>query len=677
MTQPPTPLADPAQVAALLAQPLRLGPVVLRNPIVFGAAVTNYGRGNVFTPRHLAFYRARAAGGAGLIVTEALTVHPLDHPYEHVPCGHSDGIVPSLRALAAEVREAGAEAGLGPGPAVLAQLNHTGGQCDGRWLRQSPWAPSAAPDVASRRVPRAMEAEHIAQVVAGFAAAAGRVVAAGLDGVELNAAQHALLRQFLSPLTNHRDDAYGGSPENRYRLLAEVVRAVRATLGPGAVLGVKLCGDELAPWGGLTPEDGCRIAQWLVRDGGVDYLAVQIGGPFSEDVTDAGMPTPQGHAAYLAAGVRRAVGAALPVLAEGRIDAPAVAAGLLAAGQADGVVMTHALLTDPDLPRKVAGADPEPLRPHVGLRRHFAVRGPWNRPLGDLMNPRAGREAILPPPVRRSGAGSALVIGAGPAGLEAATTLARQGCRVRLVDRAAAPGGWAARLAAQVPARGELGRLPAYYAALLERLGVEFQGDTEVTGWSDDLAGWERIVLATGAAAPPPPAELAGGPPCLSPRVLLADGGPAPAAGRAVVVDSEGGFRMGAAVEWLLARGLAVDVLSEDFLVGRELAAAGELSWFGRVRRADARFHPRTRVGAVDGAAVEAVDRFSGAHTRLEGVTLLVAATPEVPADGLLDELRARHPRVLPVGDARAPRLMGEAIFHAHRSVLPPWEKAE
>ncbi|HUJ74631.1 MAG TPA: mycofactocin system FadH/OYE family oxidoreductase, partial [bacterium] len=421
----------PSGDSPALLHPLPLGGRVLANRVVFGAHLTNFGQNNVFSPRHAAYYRERAAGGAGLIVTEALTVHPLDWAYERVPFGFRDEIIPSLQGLADAVRQAG------PRCLLLAQLNHTGGQSAGRLLRQSPWAPAPWVEPASRRMARAMLQAELREVVQGFADTAARVVRAGLDGVELNAAQWSLLRQFVSPLTNTRQDEYGGALENRVRFVREVRDAVRAALDAQAshlgaarpVLGLKLCGDELAPWGGLTVEDAARIALHLVQSGPLDYLAIQVGGPYSTFMSDAPMPVPEGHAAHLAAAIRKALrgqGHTLPVLAEGRIESAATAERILTAGaegapQADAVDMTRALITDPLLPRKVAwqrlgqgdpnGAEAEPVRPHVGHARYFAVRGDWNRPLSDLSNPRAGREALLPAPQGLSGCNQALVVG--------------------------------------------------------------------------------------------------------------------------------------------------------------------------------------------------------------------------------------------------------------------------
>ena len=636
------------------------------NRIVFGAHPTNFGKGNVFGERHRAYYQARARGGVGMIVTEALTVHPLDLPYEHAPRGDRSEIVASLETLVECMR--------GSGALLLAQLNHSGGQNSGKLLRQSPWAPSAIPDVASRRVPRVMETEHIEEVIAGFGGAASRVMKAGLGGVEVNAGQNSLLRQFLSPLTNQREDEFGGPLENRLRFPLAVLKAVREAIGTKGVLGLKLCGDELAPWGGLTPEDAAEIACLLVDAVTLDYLSIQIGGPYSAHVTESPMPAPQAHGAHLAQGVREALAnrerAAPPVFAEGRIESPQVAARVLAEGQADAVVMTRALVSDPNLPRKVAGEDPEPLRPHIGMTRYFSVVGDWNRPLGDLANPRAGREVELPPVTKTDVPRPMLVIGGGPAGMEAACTLARQGHGVTLREGASELGGLAAALARSVASRNEFLLLVDYYRHQLEQLGVEIQTGSPVEDWEDDFTEFAALWVATGTRAPSP--EMEGDPPPLSPRALLLDPGnlPVPEKGKCAVIDKEYGYRMANAVEWLLQRGYGVEVVTDDLFVGRGLVESSDLLWHGRVAGQGTGFHPNLEALSHGDGRLECRERFSGRERTLEGIAWSVEARPEPPDSALSESLRVWHPHVVTLGDARAPRLMGEAILQAHRAVL-------
>ncbi|MCH8843965.1 MAG: FAD-dependent oxidoreductase [SAR324 cluster bacterium] len=659
-----------------LLRPLVIRGHRLANRIVFGAHLTNFGGGNLFGSRHLAYYGERAAGGAGMIVTEALTVHPLDYPYEHVPFGHQEQIVPSLQRLGTALRDSN------PHIVLLCQLSHTGGQTSGRLLRQSPWAPSAVPDVASKKMARAMEPWEIDQVVQGFAETAGRVARGGLDGVELNAGQTSLLRQFLSPLTNFRTDDYGGGLDNRMRLLRRVIHAVRGAMGEDRLLGVKLCGDELAPWGGLTPDDAAAIAKALVEEREIDYLSIQIGGPYTPHITDAGMPMPQAHAAHLADGVKAAIGAAVPVFAEGRIESVDAAARVLAQGQADAVVMTRALISDPDLPAKLraAGRDgnPEPIRPHVGMNRYFVVKGDWNRPLGDLANPRAGREERLPlaarsaePPPR-----PVLVIGGGPAGMEAALVLARQGRSVHLMEARSELGGTARLLAQNIDTRLEFAPLVAYYREMLHRLGVTVETNRTVTAYEPAMDQFDAIWLATGGRAPPIPWEFPEGMDCVTARQLLEHPPQSVSAENsqavAVVIDQEYGYRMAGAVEQLLVAGYRTHVVTDDFFVGRGLVESGEFLWFNRVAEQGAIFHPRRRVESLRPCEVVCVDIYSGESVSLSAVRIVVHAAPEVPADQLLEILSQHHPHVAAIGDTRAPRLMGEAILHAHQSVLVP-----
>ncbi|MCH8884858.1 MAG: hypothetical protein IIA41_15370 [SAR324 cluster bacterium] len=239
----------------------------------------------------------------------------------------------------------------------------------------------------------------------------------------------------------------------------------------------------------------------------------------------------------------------------------------------------------------------------------------------------------------------------------------------------------AALLAAQVPAREEFAPLVESYRRELDRLGVEVTLGQAVTGFEPWMDEYRRIFVASGAKgalAPTPGVGIPAGLAALSARELFApeQAGapplPPPERGNAVVVDHEYGYRMANAVEWLLERGYGVDVVTEDLFVGRELVESAEFLWFNRVAEQGVAFHPRTRFAAAEPDAVTVADRFSGRERRLAPVSLLVWAAPEIPDDGLLAAIGEHHGRVAAIGDARAPRLMGEAIQHAHREVLSP-----
>ncbi|MGH8922065.1 MAG: 2,4-dienoyl-CoA reductase, partial [Actinomycetes bacterium] len=231
-----------------LLEPLGLGSRTAPNRILFGPHVTNLGDDERrLTARHLAYYERRARGGCGTVVIEGASVHTSDWPYERAPLAERCG--EGWAAIASACQQ--------HGTLVVAALDHAGGQGSSAYSQSPLWAPSRVPEVATREVPKWMEAEDIAAVVDGFAGAAKLAVDAGCDGVEINAGQHSLVRQFLSGLTNHRDDEWGA---DRLRLARDVIAAVRAAAGPTRLVGLRLSGDELAPWAGITPDQAPALA---------------------------------------------------------------------------------------------------------------------------------------------------------------------------------------------------------------------------------------------------------------------------------------------------------------------------------------------------------------------------------------------------------------------------------
>src|SRR5215471_15949083 len=429
-----TPPRSRRQLTVLMTASSLLDPLPLRagrqaaNRIVFAAHVTNLAEDGLPGDRMGAYYERRARGGTGVVVVEEAFVHPSSHPYERAVRGDDPAIVPAYRRLAERLHAAGALA--------LAQLGHAGMQGSGRVRKRALWAPSAVPNPATLEMPKVMEPEDVAAVVDGFAVAARHVAEAGLDGVEVNAGQHSLVRQFLSGLTNERDDAYGGDPERRLRFAREVIAAVRREVKDG-VVGLRLCCDELAPWAGIRPEDAPELAVALAE--GVDYLSVVAGSIFSVEETRPGLHRPPGHLLGLCGAVRDRLG--IPVFASGSLVDPDQAAAAVVTGQADACEMTRALIADPDLPRRLAEHRPDAVRPCIRCNQDCAVRSAANAAVSCVHNPEAGHEADFPAVVPAAAARHVVVVGGGPAGLEAALTAACRGHRVTLLERAEAVGG--------------------------------------------------------------------------------------------------------------------------------------------------------------------------------------------------------------------------------------------
>jgi 2,4-dienoyl-CoA reductase (NADPH2) len=646
-----------------LLEPVALGARTARNRVVFGPHETNLARRRSVSERHVAYYRRRAVGGAGTIVVEEASVHPSDWPYERCP----------LAAESAEGWAAVAAACHAEGALVLGALGHAGGQGSSAYSQSALWAPSRVPEVASREVPKWMEAEDIAAVVEGFAAAAGLAAEAGLDGVEVNAGQHSLLRQFLSGLTNHRDDEWGA---DRASLTRTVLRRVRDA-APGLVVGLRLSCDELAPWAGLVPEAAAVLAGELAPL--VDYLTVVRGSIFTVSATRPDTHTEPGFnrplVRLVGAAVREAA-SAVPIVAQGSIVDPVMAEDLVAGGQADLVEMTRAQIADPDLVAKVSRGDAERVRPCILCNQWCQVRDARNPIVGCVGEPASGREwepewAQWIEGSEDAGGECAeraeplLVVGGGPGGLECARTAATAGRPVTLVERQDRLGG-AVRSAASAVGRERLAALVDWLEAECRVLGVTIRAGE--TAGPDDVRGHQGpVVLCTGSV---PGEGLAGeglageGPqgPRVADAATVLEEPPAVDGAVVVVWDPVGGPVGVSVAETLAGRGAAVTLVTPDPVVGQELARSGDLAPANvRLHGAGVAMRKHTVARAVTDAGVVVEHRFTGERETLPA-TLVVDAGHRLPARSLHGDAHA--------GDAVAPRGVGEAILEGRRAAL-------
>ena len=608
--------------------------------MLFGPHVTNLAdpaRPREIADDHAAYYGARAAGGAGVVVTEVASVHDSDHPYDRAP----------LAAACASGWAAVARACRPHGTVVLAGLGHAGAQGSSAYHRRPLWAPSAIPDPVSREVPVAMDAATIAAVVDGFAAAAVLARDAGTDGVELAAGQHALLRQFGSGLTNHRTDRWGA---DRGLLLRETVAAVRAALGDDAVVGLRLAVDELAPWAGLVPE-GVEVPA------GLDYVVGVRGSGLAVAATRPDAHTPPGYGVPLAAALRRAAppGTAV-VLAGGVVDVGA-AQDVLADGRTDLVEMTRALVADPDLVAHArAGRAP---RPCVLTNQRCRVRDVRNPRVSCTVSPEA-----FPVPAPRPGHGREVrVVGGGPAGLEGARALALAGHRVTLHERDDELGGLLRRVA-RLPGRERFADLVSWWRAELDRHGVRVRVGVPVAADPDLDDCPVPTLWATGGVARASPV-----PGLVSVTAAAVLAGAALPDGAVVVLDPLGDTGVGVA-ELLAAAGRDVAIVTGDPVVGHELGgdlvpAQARLLAAG-VRRV-VRHAPVGGAGGV--LTLRHVD--TGETTTLPCAALVDAAPRApgpVPADAVaVDGVLVAGRRVL-AGDVVAPRTVHEAILDGRRA---------
>ena len=378
-----------------LWSPLRIGPVTVRNRIVFSAHLTNYAtQDGKPSEQHAAYYEARAAGGAGLIVTEEHSTHPTDWPYEKLIHGFHRDVIPGYRRITDAVHRHRVP--------IFAQINHNGGQASSMYTRRPVWAPSAVADPLFREVPKAVDEAEIAEIVAGYARVAEHCAEGGFDGIELQCSHSSIVRGFLSPATNLRTDRYGGSLENRARLLLELVAAVRRVIGSGLALGVRICGDELIE-GGTTIDEAVRVAELVEASGHADYINTSIGvATASLFMIEASMHIPPGYALFIPSAIRKAVD--LPVIGVGRFKDPLQAERALAEGHCDLVGVVRGQIADADFAAKARAGAAEEIRLCLSCNQECVGRMGLNRWLGCIENPRTGRESRAPGDARAHGA---------------------------------------------------------------------------------------------------------------------------------------------------------------------------------------------------------------------------------------------------------------------------------
>lgn len=641
-----------------LLSPLELRGRTLPNRVVFCAHLTNQGLDRRPTRGHTAYYAARAAGGAGLIITEEQSVSGDDRPYEKV----IDGTAPAIVAWYAELATAvHAHGGL-----VVAQLNHNGGQSSSLRSRVPLLAPSPVADPLFREVPREATERDLADVVAGFALVAGHCAAGGLDGVELQASQSALLRAFLSPVTNRRTDRWGGPVGHRARLLLDVVAAVREVLGPGRLLGVRLAAVE--PGG--TTTDAIAVARLLAATGAVDWLSTTTGvATESLYLVEPSMATAPGYALPLAGQLRAALladGADLPVIGVGRVLHPEQAEQALADGDCDLVGIVRGQIADPHFVAKARADRAADITPCIGCNAECAARVGANRWLGCLQNPRTGREWIaLPPPGRRR---RVVVVGAGPAGLRAAATAGERGHQVRLLEATDRPGGQLL-LAASAPGRGELAGLVTAAARDCARHGVQLETGRPVTAAELLADPPDVVVLATGARPARP--DWAGADERVVDVVEVLAGAARPA-GDVLLVDEVGGQHAPSVAEQLAAHGCSVEVVTSALVVAQDVGPTLDRELWHR--RAAATGITSTVERVVLGAQARAdgrrtvrlLDHLTGREeTRV--VDWVVTALPPTADDALARDLADSGLEVHRVGDCLAPRTAAAASVEGHR----------
>ena len=644
--------------------PIRVGNFEVKNRLVMSSVTSGLGdHTGAATERNAAFLERRARGGVGMVITEALHVHPASNiGYNHLAI-HEDRYIEPLRAVAKAVQ--------GHGVCIVGQLIHVGRQWHSSYSRLAQVAPS--PGTAFPvwlETAHELELEEIAEIVQAFGDAAGRVAAAGFDGIEIHGAHGFLIQQFLSPLANQRSDAYGGSLENRMRFLLEIIDAVRGRVGSEMIVGYKLSAEEVVP-GGMTLDDTLEVVSHLESRGSLDYYQVSVGGFDSIESmhpTSASQVTPFIENAAAVKKISR-----VPVIAIGKIKQEAGA--VIAEGKADMVAFARPLICDPDVPVKLRENRMEEIRSCLSCNEcHQRI---WhNRTIGCTYNPEAGFETEpVPEPAPRPK--RVVIVGAGPAGCEAARVAALRGHRVTLLEREDSIGG-RVMLAALLPGQEDLAAIPLFYAGQLHELGVDVRLETEATAETVLQLDPEVVVFATGTRPVRP--EIPG---MELPHVFDMDavvagdggGGDIVAAGgnglgrHVVLYDEEYHLAGSGTAEMLAGLGHRITFITPYHAVGPEIEINTSHLMHRNHALAGIRTHTDTRIRSVTSGTVTAQNRYGTAPFAIEEVDAVVICNPGLAENRLYRELKSRVPETLLVGDAFAPRRIMAAVRDAYARV--------
>ena len=479
-------------------QAARLGTLTLKNRLAMSQMTMNYATKEGFcTRRVIDYYVERARGGIGLIFVEGTFFTPEGRGYVNQLGVTSQDHVEKLKPLTDAVHR------LENGVKIFLQIHHAGGRASSKVTGLQPVAPSAIPPYPGAETPKALNRDEVRRLIDAHVEAAERARDAGFDGVDIHCAHGYLVPAFFSPLTNQRQDEYGGDLSGRTRFLLDIIRGIKTRLGKAYPLTIKISGDEYIE-GGLHTEQMAEIAR-LAQDAGLDGLTVSagtVGGKKIEDLSQAHkvlrtlpMMTEPCSLVPIAAEIKKSL--RIPVITVGRIHQPEMAESILSRGQADLIAIGRQLLADPYFPQKVFEGREEEIRPCIACNEGCYKRIFLQADILCSVNSELGREgetavAKSPHPKR------VMVVGAGPAGLEAAHRAWERGHEVTLVEKEGSLGGQL-NLASLPPGRKEIGRFTRYLLSRLGRTSVNLITGKEATSSLVQGLRPQAVVLTAGA----------------------------------------------------------------------------------------------------------------------------------------------------------------------------------
>lgn len=629
----------------------KIGSMTVKNRLVMPPMVRNYADKNGFvTKKYIDHIASIAKGGVGTLILEASYVSPEGRGFANELGIYSDGCIPGFKKLAAVAHKEDAKIGV--------QIFHGGRQASSKVSGFPSVAPSPIPEPTVLETPHELKTTEIKRLVAAFGAAAGRAKRAGLDFVEIHGAHGYLITQFLSPFSNKRTDAYGGTPKKRMQFLREVYAAVRNTVGPNFPVTVRLSGDEMVK-GGLRLKDTISIAKELEKLG-ADALHISVGNyaSYAQGFMIPPMAQEDGPLLDLAAGVKKVV--RIPVIAVGKLRTPEIAKKALKDGKADFIAIGRTLLADPEWPNKVREGREKEINKCIAcnqgcIGRLFAQQDVWC-----TVNPKTSREGLFAK--KPSTPKKVLIIGGGPAGLSAAKTAAERGHEVTLYEKSKKLGGQVLG-AASLPYRKDWNVFIQTLIRDVKQLGVTIHLNTEFRTGMIAKNEFEDVIIAIGSSIALPNIPGVDRANVITARDLV--DGWSEAKGNVVIA---GGGCMGSQVAELLANaGHKVTVVEATGAIAAEAPSDDRELLIARLKQLSIKVLTNTKVKSI-GADTVSVEGENGVQTiPADTVVLCLGATPN---DGINGELKKLVKKVFVVGDAKQPRRVTEAVAEGALAAL-------
>lgn len=606
------------------------------------------------TEAMVAYHEAKAAGGAALTIIEAARVHPSGNSGRPAIRAYDPLCIEGYRKLAEACHVHDCK--------VFAQLSHPGREmtmaADG--THAVAYAPSVVPNERFHVMPRAMNKEIVNEVVGGFEQSARHMQAAGLDGIEIVASHGYLLGQFLNPRVNLRSDDYGGSFENRLRIVEETIAATRRGAGDEMVIGIRLSGEE-KDHDGIEADEMLEVVDALGGNAALDYLNVTAG-------TSAGLagsthivPSMRFDAAYtkpLSAAIKKVV--QKPVFVAGRINQPQIAEQVLADGAADMCGMTRALISDPLMPEKAFSGRLDDIRACVACNQACIGHMLNACSISCIQHPETGRELAFGKRTKAGCPQKILVIGGGPAGMKAAAVAAERGHQVKLIERSAQLGGQV-NLAQLLPGRAEFGGVTTNLSREVRSAGVEVALNTLADLDFIEAEAPDAVIIATGGKAHEPKFDGSDDAHLVSAWQVLE--GKANVGARVVIADWRCDW-VGLGIAERLARdGCQVRLAVNGMVAGQTIPQYARDSWLGDLHKLGVEIVSHMRLFGADAEDAYFQHTLSGEAVILHDVDTVVTALGTHPVTELEETLTDWSGEVHVIGDALCPRTVEEAVL--------------